>query len=259
VNDVRVPSWPGVAVSLVLVGLALAVVARARLGVSRDLVVAVVRAGVQLVVVGAALLAVFRYAGLPGAGAWVALMVVIAGQVAGRRGRPLPRARAVATLGVAVGSGTTLITLVVLGVISTQARVVVPVGGMIVSTAMQASGLALTRLRDEVRSGRDAIEVRLSLGLSAREAFAPHTRGALRTALLPAIDSTKVVGLISLPGAMTGLILAGVDPLTAIRYQIVVMYMLLAAAALSAYVTARGAERVLFDEAHRLREIPLPP
>ncbi|MCW2918772.1 MAG: iron export transporter permease subunit FetB [Actinomycetia bacterium] len=256
-NDVHVPSWPGVAVSLVLVGVAFGVVARARLGISRDLVVAAIRAGVQLVAVGAVLLAVFRYAGLPGAAAWVAIMVVIAGQVAGRRGRPLPRAQMLATLGAAVGSGVTLITLVALGVISTQARVVVPVGGMIVSTAMQASGLALMRLRDEIRTGRDAIEVRLCLGLSAREAFAPHTQSALRTALLPAIDSAKVVGLISLPGAMTGLILAGVDPLTAIRYQIVVMYMLLAAAALSAYVTARGAERALFDDAHRLREIPL--
>jgi putative ABC transport system permease protein len=80
----------------------------------------------------------------------------------------------------------------------------------------------------------------------------------LRTALIPAIDSTKVVGLISLPGAMTGLILAGVDPLTAIRYQIVVMYMLLAAAALAALTGARLAERALFDDAHRLRPLPAP-
>jgi len=75
----------------------------------------------------------------------------------------------------------------------------------------------------------------------------------VRTALIPAIDSTKVVGLISLPGAMTGLILAGVDPFTAIRYQIVVMYMLLAAAALAALTAARLAERAMFDDAHRLR------
>ena len=79
-------------------------------------------------------------------------------------------------------------------------------------------------------------------------AVLPHQRSALRTALLPAIDSTKVVGLISLPGAMTGLILAGVDPLIAIRYQIVVMYMLLAATALA----ARLAEHALFDHARRL-------
>ena len=71
-------------------------------------------------------------------------------------------------------------------------------------------------------------------------------------ALVPAIDSTKVVGLIALPGAMTGLILAGVSPFDAIRYQIVVMYMLLAAAALSSIVTARLAERSLFDDADRL-------
>jgi putative ABC transport system permease protein len=72
------------------------------------------------------------------------------------------------------------------------------------------------------------------------------------------VDSTKVVGLISLPGAMTGLILAGVDPLTAIRYQIVVMYMLLAATALAALTTARVAEHHLFDQAHRLRPITGP-
>ena len=69
--------------------------------------------------------------------------------------------------------------------------------------------------------------------------MAPHLRRGVKTALLPAIDSTKVVGLISLPGAMTGLILAGVAPIVAIRYQIVVMYMLLAAATVSAVVAAR--------------------
>ncbi|MCA1693566.1 MAG: ABC transporter permease, partial [Actinobacteria bacterium] len=124
-------------------------------------------------------------------------------------------------------------------------------------SALQASGLALHRFRDDVDIARDAIEARLSLGLPAREAFLPHQRSALRTALLPAIDSTKVVGLISLPGSMTGLILAGVDPLTAIRYQIVVMYMLLAATALAALTTGRLAEHALFDHAHRL--VPVTP
>jgi putative ABC transport system permease protein len=120
---------------------------------------------------------------------------------------------------------------------------------------MQAASLTLLRLREAAATARPAIEARLSLGLSAADAFAPHPRGALRTALIPAIDATKVVGLISLPGAMTGLILAGTDPLTAIRYQIVVMYMLLAAATLAALVAAWLAERSLFDHAHRLRAI----
>jgi putative ABC transport system permease protein len=253
---ISVPSWLGVAASLVLVAITAAVAYRQRLQLTRELIIASLRAGVQLIAVGALLLAVFAHAGLPGAFVWVLVMILIAGQVAGHRGTGLPHARHAATAGVAIGSIITLAILLALGVISTQARVVVPVGGMIVSGAMQASGVTLRRLREDAWGARPAIEARLSLGLPAREAFLPHQRSALRTALLPAIDSTKVVGLISLPGAMTGLILAGVDPLTAIRYQIVVMYMLLAATALAALATAKLAEHALFDHAHRL--VPLP-
>jgi putative ABC transport system permease protein len=89
---------------------------------------------------------------------------------------------------------------------------------MIVSGAMLAAGLTLRRLREDAEQARPTIEARLCLGLSAHGSFLPHQRSALRTALLPAIDSTKVVGLISLP-AMTGLILAGMNdsPLTGRR------------------------------------------
>ena len=125
--------------------------------------------------------------------------------------------------------------------------------------AAAAAAVTLTRLREEAAAARSAIEARLCLGMPAEQAFAPHLHAALRTALIPSIDSTRTVGLISLPGAMTGLILAGVSPLTAIRYQIVVMYMLLAAAALAALTAARLAERALFDDAHRLRPLSAAP
>lgn len=252
---VPVPSWGGVAASALLVLVAVAVAYRWRLRLARELAVASVRAGVQLVAVGALLVVLFAHAGLLGAFGWVAVMVGIAGQVAGRRGAGLPRAAWSATLGVGAGGVLTLSALLLLGVLSTQPRVVVPIGGMIISNAMQAAGVALRRLAEDVRVARPAIEARLCLGLPAHEAFLPHQRSALRTALLPVVDATKVVGLISLPGAMTGLILAGVDPVIAIRYQIVVMYMLLAATSVAALVTARLAEQALFDRAHRL--IPL--
>ncbi|WP_280365271.1 ABC transporter permease [Nocardia wallacei] len=255
-EGLSVPDWPGVAVSLVLVGVAALVAYRQHLRLTRELLIAAARAAVQLIAVGAVLLMLFRHTGLPGALGWVALMVIIAGQVAGRRGAGVPQAIRAATSGVAFGTVVTLGALILLGVISTQARVVVPVGGMIVSGAMQATGLALRRVHEDAQAARPAVEARLCLGLPAREAFLPYRRSALRTALVPAIDSTKVVGLISLPGAMTGLILAGVEPLTAIRYQIVVMYMLLAAAALAALAAARVAEYRLFDDAQRLVALP---
>ncbi|MBD0689826.1 ABC transporter permease [Streptomyces sp. CBMA123] len=248
-----VPSWAGVAASIALVGLAVAVAWRQRLHLARDIAVAAVRAGVQLTAVGALLIFVFERTGAAGAVGWLALMVVIAGRVSAGRCAGMPRALPVATTAAAVGTAATLGALLALGVVTPQARVVIPVGGMVVAGAMQATTLVLVRLRDEARTARPAIEARLALGLPAAEAFAPHLRSTLRTALVPAVDATRTVGLISLPGAMTGLILAGVDPFTAIRYQIVVMYMMLCAAALSALTAARLAERALFDDVHRLR------
>ena len=247
-----VPDWYGVAASVLLVGIAFYVVLRERLGLGREVLIASARAAVQLVAVGALLLVLFRHTGLPGALAWVTAMVLLAGRVAGGRARGLPHAMRVATLAVAIGTGATLGLLLLAQVIDTSGRVVVPVGGMVVTGAMQGASLTLQRMRDEALTGRRAVEARLALGLDSSTAFAPHLRTALRTALIPAIDGTKVVGLISLPGATVGLLLAGVNPLTAIRYQVVVMYMLLGAAAVAGVVAGRLALRTMFDDAHRL-------
>jgi putative ABC transport system permease protein len=252
----QIPDWLGVVASILLVVLAVVAARWARLGLTRELVWASARAFVQLLAVGALLTVLFTRAGLLGALAWVTGMVVIAGFVAARRSRELPGGRTTGWVAVGIGTATTLGVLLVLGVIEPRPAVVVPVGGMVVNGAMVATNLTMRRLADIATQQRPDIEARLALGLAADEAMAPHLRGAVTTALLPAIDSTKVVGLIALPGAMTGLILAGVEPIDAIRYQIVVMYMLLAAATVSAIVAARLTRRALFDEADRLRRIP---
>ena len=257
-TGLAVPSWGGVVVSLLLVSVAGVVAYRQRLGLTREVVVAAGRAAVQLITAGALLRVVFQRPSLLGPTGWLLAMVIIAGQVAGRRGGGLPQARVAATGGVAASTVATLGVLLAGRVIAAEARVMVPVGGMIVSSAMLAAGGALRRLNDDVRQSRPAIEARLSLGQSGRQAILPYQRSALRTALIPAIDSTKVVGLISLPGAMTGLILAGISPLTAIRYQIVVMYMQLAGTAMAALIAVRIAEKSLFDDAQRLIQVNRP-
>jgi putative ABC transport system permease protein len=251
-STANIPSWWGVAASGALVLVAVGISWRERLGLGREVASAAVRALVQLAAVGALLLVVFEKGGLPAAFAWLTVMVVIAGFVAGRRAFAIPKAREHAWWGIGIAVATTMGLLLVLGTIDTVPSVVIPVGGMVVSTAMVTSGLALQRTADIVVDQRAQIEARLALGLPAGEAFLQPYRTAMRTALTPTVDTTKVVGLISLPGAMTGLILAGVDPWDAIRYQIVVMYMLLGAAFLSAVVSARFAQRVLFDDADRL-------
>jgi putative ABC transport system permease protein len=251
-----IPSWAAVAVSALLVLVAVAIAWRQQLGVSRDIVVAAARALVQLLAVGAVLAWLFAHAGVLGALAWVAAMAVIAASESRRRGGGLPHAYLAALLGIGLGTMATLGVLLLGGVISTTPQVLVPIGGMVVSGSMQAASLTLTSMRRSVSERRPQVEAALSLGLSARVAFAGELRSAVRTALVPTIDSTRVVGLISLPGTMTGLIIAGVDPLDAIRYQIIVMYMLLAAWAISALVTARASEHWLFDDAQRLVAVP---
>ena len=215
-----------------------------------------VRAVVQLAAVGFLLGVLFDRAGVPGGFAWLAAMVLVGGRVAAGRARGLPDAQRTATIALACGVGSTLGLLLVARVVHLQPRVVVPVGGMVVSAAMRGTSLVLARVRDEATSSRRQVEARLALGLPAAVAFAPSLRLAQRAALVTDIDAVRTVGLISLPGAMTGLLLAGVDPLTAIRYQVVVMYMLLGATAVSGYVAGRLASRALFDEAQSLRPVP---
>lgn len=251
----HVPTWTGVAASVLLVGMCLAVVVREQLGLTRDVLTAAARAVVQLAAVGALLGVLFDHAGLPGSLAWVTGMVVVGSFVAARRGERVPRARLVAGAAIAAGVGATLGLLVLAQVVDVEPRVVVPVGGMVVSAATRGTSVVLLRLADEAASARRTVEARLALGLPATEAFAPHRRLALRSALVTDVDAVRTVGLISLPGAMTGLLLAGVDPLVAIRYQVVVMWMLLGAVAVSGVVAARLGSRELFDDAQRLKEL----
>jgi putative ABC transport system permease protein len=253
--SVPIPSWWGVALAVALPAVAGLVIARERLGLERDLLVAVVRAPAQLIAVGAVLLFIFDHAGLPGSFVWVALMVALAGWTAGGRAKELPRSRIVAATGVLCGVAATFAMLLGARIIAAKPSVVVPLGGMIVSACLQGTTIVLTRVRDEVRSSRVLIDGGLALGLPGRAAFAPHLRLALRSALAPQIDQTKIVGLIALPGAMTGLIIAGVDPLQAIRYQIIVMFMWLGSASIAGLVSARLMVRELFDDAHRLRPL----
>jgi putative ABC transport system permease protein len=123
---------------------------------------------------------------------------------------------------------------------------------MIIATAMNTTSLVMTRLHDDLASHRREVEVRLSLGQTSHEAALPWHRAAIRTGMLPSIDQTKVVGLVALPGAMTGMILAGAQPFAAIRLQLVVMYMLLGGSAFAALVAGELTVRHLFTRHHQL-------
>jgi putative ABC transport system permease protein len=102
------------------------------------------------------------------------------------------------------------------------------------------------------------VEARLALGQSSRRASLPYVRSALRTALSPQIETTKGVGLVFLPGAMTGLILAGVDPVDAVKVQAAIMFLILGSVATTTAVVSFGSAGRLFTEDHRLVQLERP-
>ena len=244
----------GLALSGVLVAVALGLSMLRRLGVSRDLIVAALRALAQLLVVGAALvLVVDDDDPLVWTWIWVVLICCLAALVVKRRAPEVPAAGRLALLSFAAAAAMSLGVLFGLGIFAPTGRAIVPLAGVMVGNSMTATVVASRRIVAEARDHRDLIEAKLALGLSSAQAFAPHLREALRTALVPQIETTKTVGLIALPGSMTGLILAGVDPTDAVRVQVAIMYLVLGSVATTTSVMALGLTRGIFSSDHRLQ------
>ena len=123
---------------------------------------------------------------------------------------------------------------------------------MVLGNTLNGISLALDRFLDDLQKQRDLVETRLCLGTSAWEASHDLLRNALRTGLIPSINSMAVIGVVSLPGMMTGQILAGVSPGEAVRYQMVIVFMITAAATLGTVIVLLLTFRMLFSPRHQL-------
>jgi len=227
------------------------------LGLERRLLWAALRTVVQLTLLGYVLTWVF---GLDHPGvvlAMAALMTVAAARAAVRR--PSRRYRgafghAFVALLVTGLSTTAVVTQVVVGVQPWyEPRYLIPLLGMVFGNSLTGIALCLDHLLESLDEGRAHIELALSLGATAKEASRDALRESLRRGLIPIINAMSVAGIVSLPGMMTGQILAGSSPLTAVAYQVVVMFMIAAATALGSMLVALLVRRRLFNDRHQLR------
>jgi putative ABC transport system permease protein len=132
-------------------------------------------------------------------------------------------------------------------------RYIIPILGMVLGNTLTAVSLALQVLTEGVERERAAIEARIALGASRFEALSAVLRQAMRTAMTPLLNTMAVAGIVTLPGMMTGQILAGADPAEAAKYQIMIMFVLGGAAGLGALVAGLGGVLLLTDKRHRLR------
>ena len=154
-------------------------------------------------------------------------MLAVSALTARRRAPEVP---GITWLTLAATSGSALLSLFVvfgLGVYPVVGRAIVPIAGMMIGNSIGSIVVASRRILGELADRRPEVEARLALGQPWQEASKPFVRSALRTALTSQIESTKAVGLVFLPGAMTGLILAGADPVDAVLVQAAIMYLIL--------------------------------
>ena len=251
--------FAGLAASLGLVAVAVAITAWLRLGLEASLLWAAARAMAQLMLIGGALVFVIDPdTPLAWSWVWVVLLVVFAAFTVRRRAPEVPGVGWVALAAFGAAAVVTLGIIFGFAVFPLEARTLVPLAGMVVGNSMTANVLVARRIVGELTDKAREVDVRLALGHSADEAARPYLRSAVRTALIPQIETTKAVGIVFLPGAMTGLILAGVDPFDAVLVQIVVMYLVLGAVATTTAVVAYGMSRRLFTRDHRLVRLPRP-
>ncbi|WP_181782824.1 ABC transporter permease [Pseudonocardia pini] len=233
---------PGLAVAVVLaVAVAAASALLARLGTARGAVLASVRAAVQLGAVSLLLGVVVRSLGA--SAGFVLLMVGVATFTSARR-ITADRSGAWVLLPIAAGPLPVVALLVVGGVVPATGLAVIPTAGILIGGAMTATSLAGRRLRDELEARHGEVEAALSLGLLPRDANVEIARPSAAQALVPALDQTRTVGLVTLPGAFVGMLLGGASPLEAGAVQLLVLVLLLAvetaAVALTLELVCRG-------------------
>lgn len=252
-------SYLGLTISLLLVAVAVGFSIAQRLGIERSLLWAATRALVQLLAIGFALgLIIDPETPLIWSWLWIVVMVGVAADTVGRRAPEAPGIRGIAAVAFAAAAVVSLGVLFGFGIFPLEARALVPLSGMMLGNSMIAAVVVSRRLVEELRDKRLEVEARLALAQPSLDAARPYLRSSIRTALIPRIENTKAVGLIALPGAMTGLILAGVDPVDAVRVQASVMYLLLGATATTTAVVAFALVRRLFTQDHRLVDLPRP-
>jgi putative ABC transport system permease protein len=248
--------WAGLIGSFALVVVAIALSFSQRLQLSRSILWASARAAVQLLLVGFALrLVLDTNASVWWAWLWVVIMIGFAGFTIGSRAKEVPGIFLLGTISMLTVVVVSLSVIFGFQVFPVEGRTIVPLAGMMIGNSMTASVLVGRRIVGELSEKRDEVEARLALGQSWQDASRPYVRSALRTALVPQIESTKAVGLVFLPGAMTGLVLAGVDAVDAVTVQLAIMYLILGSVATSVTVIGLGLTRRVFTSDHRLRSI----
>lgn len=223
-----------------------------KLKLEKETVISVIRAVVQLVAVGYVLEYVFGFKNPVFTTLLLIFMTFNAAYNAAKRGKGIKRGLLISFISISAGTIVTLTILIFSGIIHYEPYQIIPVSGMIISNSMVALGLCYKQILTDFKNKRDEVEAKLALGADILPSSKNIIRDSIKTGMLPTIDSAKTLGIVSLPGMMTGLILAGTSPVQAIKYQIMVTFMLLSTTSISSFIACYLSYRGFFNSRKQL-------
>ena len=230
-----------------------------KLGIASSIIIAAIRTVVQLLLIGLVLKTLFAYVDL----LWVALLSIFMLLLAGREVMARQQRRFGGLWGYGLGtlsmfiSSFTLTVYALIVIVGTDPwytpQYAIPLLGMMLGNTMTGVSLALDKLTTTAWQQRAVIEARLILGQDWRTAIGGITRDSVRVGMIPMINAMAAAGIVSLPGMMTGQILSGTEPMEAVKYQILIMFLITAGTGFSAMLATWIGARHLFDDRQRLR------
>jgi putative ABC transport system permease protein len=239
--------------SVVFVFIALFLSFWQKLGLEKDIAISTARCAVQLLAIGYVLQFVFHTNHPLLIFLLILMMIGVAAWNAAGRGRELKGMlwRIVVTLTAA--ELVTMGLLLGLGIVKATPQYVIPLSGMIIGSSMVVAGLFISQMKREVEASRGEIETLLCLGANKRQAIREVLKRAVKASMIPTFDTMKTIGLVQLPGTMTGMIIAGTNPIEAVRYQIMIMFSFSASAAISAIMVSMLSYKIWFTRDGKLK------
>ncbi|SDK27568.1 ABC transporter permease [Natronorubrum texcoconense] len=239
----------GIAVVLTVVVLGVTYVQE--LGFERELLTTSARGFVQILATGA-VIGMLLAAHIAWASVVLAFMIVAAAWISHERGADLPGSFRASLVAIALGSAVVIASMAFAGAIERTMRDLIVVGSMVIAMAMKTNSLALERFTNEISSNRAEIEAVLSVGAPPERVVSEYVSTSIYASLIPILDRIKSLGIVSIPGLMAGMIIAGANPIYAAQYQFVIMLMLFAASAVTCMASTLLVSRYVFTDAKQL-------
>ena len=234
--------------SLVFVIIPLILTAYLKLGLTKDILVATIRSIIQLIAVGYILTFVFEGDNAIYIILMILLMIAAASQNIVKKGKGIPHITWIIILALVVVEAFSMTMLIAFNIIPFTPQYVIPISGMIIGNTMVLSLLFLNKFKAEISQNDEVIELILSFGGTPEDAIKTSLKSAIKTSMIPTIEAQKTMGLVQLPGMMSGLIIGGGDPLEAVMYQLLILFLILNTAAVASVLVGYLSYRNLFNE-----------